>query len=235
MADLQHYLLSSRGVTTLPLDKHLFFGRAEGNNFVVDDLRTSRRHAELYWDGSAFVLIDLDSSNGTRVNGEAISSAVLRDGDKFEIGLETFTYRAVSDPAALEDSSARWKSDTRRMATAEMPSLSRTLPDNDFSGSLSSTSLYEVCQLLHLSKRDGMLVVMNSDGEKAIFYFRGGQIIGAEQGHIEGEDAFYRVTDWRTGMFSFRSGGATLQNNISEDTTRLLLEAARRRDEAHGS
>lgn len=64
----------SEGTTTI--------GRAADNVLVVDRAGVSRHHAELRWDGSQFVLADLDSKNGTWVNGQRLTAPYpLRHGD----------------------------------------------------------------------------------------------------------------------------------------------------------
>lgn len=56
-------------------------GRSRDADFRLDDPNISRRHAVVYWeDGRAFVK-DLDSTNGTLLNGRPIASAALEDGD----------------------------------------------------------------------------------------------------------------------------------------------------------
>jgi len=55
--------------------------------------KASRRHARILVDGSSAVLEDLDSKNGTRLNGTGIRSAVrLEPGDRIEIGREVLVF-----------------------------------------------------------------------------------------------------------------------------------------------
>jgi len=61
-------------------------GRARDCDIVVDDANVSRRHAELRHEGSAFWLVDLDSTNGVEVNGRRLRRAKLEDGDTFVVG-----------------------------------------------------------------------------------------------------------------------------------------------------
>ncbi len=62
-------------------------GRSRECEIVLDDAGASRRHAELRPDPAGWVLRDLASTNGVRVNGRAIHGAqLLRQGDRVEIG-----------------------------------------------------------------------------------------------------------------------------------------------------
>lgn len=62
------------------------FGRAESNTVTIRDAKVSRQHAQLQQQGNEFVLIDLNSSNGTYVNGERVEEYVLSNGDEIQIG-----------------------------------------------------------------------------------------------------------------------------------------------------
>ena len=61
-------------------------GRAPENTMQFDDPSVSGRHAQLEQVGEDWRLTDLDSTNGTRVNGELISSVTLRVGDRIRFG-----------------------------------------------------------------------------------------------------------------------------------------------------
>ncbi len=64
-----------------------YFGRIAGNEVVVPDARTSRRHAVVQRQGSRFVIVDLGSTNGTILNGRRIfKPTLLADGDVIGIG-----------------------------------------------------------------------------------------------------------------------------------------------------
>src|SRR5215475_2407349 len=70
--------------------KVLRIGRAPDNDIVVSDLSVSRYHAELRRTASGYQIVDLDSHNGTFVNGQQIGSAPLTEGDIVGIGPSTF-------------------------------------------------------------------------------------------------------------------------------------------------
>jgi pSer/pThr/pTyr-binding forkhead associated (FHA) protein len=61
-------------------------GRAPGNEIPLPYPSISNRHCIFVLSGSDTVLRDLNSSNGTYVNGEAISEAILRPGDLIQVG-----------------------------------------------------------------------------------------------------------------------------------------------------
>jgi predicted component of type VI protein secretion system len=61
-------------------------GREEGNALRLNDERVSRYHAKVQAEEGDIILTDLDSTNGTRVNGTAVQIRRLRAGDQVSIG-----------------------------------------------------------------------------------------------------------------------------------------------------
>ena len=59
----------------------------------------SRRHCKVQYLGNRFVIIDLESRNGTIVNGQSVERKVLEQGDRIEVGDETleFTIESLND------------------------------------------------------------------------------------------------------------------------------------------
>ena len=64
----------------------LTIGRLPESSVVVDDANVSRRHAEVRRDGPDAVVVDLGSTNGTRVNGAQVRTRRLEDGDEITVG-----------------------------------------------------------------------------------------------------------------------------------------------------
>jgi hypothetical protein len=68
-------------------------GRSRECDVVVHDANVSRRHAELRLAAGGWVITDLGSTNGTRVNGRQIrGSETLRAGDEIELGGSVMTF-----------------------------------------------------------------------------------------------------------------------------------------------
>src|ERR1019366_10592755 len=85
-----------RGTVEIVLvSSELVRGREPGLPGSIDEASVSRQHAHLRRDGTAVVLTDLGSKNGTFVKGVRVSGSVaLEDGDEIRLGLISFVYRA---------------------------------------------------------------------------------------------------------------------------------------------
>jgi pSer/pThr/pTyr-binding forkhead associated (FHA) protein len=61
-------------------------GRVEDNSFQIPDASVSSHHCEILLRGSDVVVKDLDSTNGSFINGEPITEAVLKPGQVLRLG-----------------------------------------------------------------------------------------------------------------------------------------------------
>lgn len=75
-------------------------GREEGNGLRLNDERVSRYHAKIQVEDQDIILTDLDSTNGTRVNGAAIQIRRLRPGDQVSIGRSMLLFGTMEEIAA---------------------------------------------------------------------------------------------------------------------------------------
>lgn len=90
----QEFALSTGSVT---------IGRSQINDIVVDESNVSRMQARLTCDAGVFTLHDLQSRNGTLVNGSSIQTARLNHGDRIQIGSATLGFEHAApapDPRA---------------------------------------------------------------------------------------------------------------------------------------
>jgi TolB protein len=90
------------------LRAELSIGRGEDNDLRLLDPKVSRHHALIRREGRSFVVTDLGSANGTRVNGAPITGPhVLKHGERITIGDTELTYRepgrALQDTATVEE------------------------------------------------------------------------------------------------------------------------------------
>lgn len=82
-------------------DKPHSIGRRPANRIVLEDQAVSGRHAHIYVLGGSYQIEDLQSSNGTRVNGQPIRKQPLKHGDLIQIGNNEFQF---DDPPVAAES-----------------------------------------------------------------------------------------------------------------------------------
>jgi hypothetical protein len=75
-------------------DDIVTIGRLTESVLVLEDPNVSRQHAEIRPTGNGFVLADLGSTNGSKVNGVKVSERVLQDGDELTFGGTSFRFEA---------------------------------------------------------------------------------------------------------------------------------------------
>src|SRR5437667_10184188 len=61
-------------------------GREEGNTIQLNDERVSRFHVKIQEDHNRLVITDLESTNGSKVNGDDVQLRILRFGDMIQLG-----------------------------------------------------------------------------------------------------------------------------------------------------
>ena len=106
-ADLRPALVFLRGellAVPIPLERQqVTLGRALDADIRVNDGRASRLHARITTEHNEdsgetrYRLNDLDSTNGTILNGKRIDTAYLQDGDKFEIGEQLIRFEMLDE------------------------------------------------------------------------------------------------------------------------------------------
>jgi pSer/pThr/pTyr-binding forkhead associated (FHA) protein len=82
-------------------------GRVEDNSFQIAEPSVSSHHCEIYVHGSEVVVKDLNSTNGTFINGEKIIEAVLKPGQVLRLGqIEIRLENGAGTPASAPSASA---------------------------------------------------------------------------------------------------------------------------------
>jgi hypothetical protein len=87
-----------RGYITIDGKRHLLagermtIGRSRECELMVDDPNVSRRHAEVRKTIEGWMIVDLGSTNGVKVNGRRVRDAVLSPGDEITLGLIRLDY-----------------------------------------------------------------------------------------------------------------------------------------------
>jgi pSer/pThr/pTyr-binding forkhead associated (FHA) protein len=108
-----------RGRVFVDLVTPVTIGREEDNTIQLNDERVSRFHVKIQEDGGRIILTDLDSTNGTRINGHPVQVRVLQHGDQMSIGRSLLLFG--SDREIQET--------LHKVSSSELPSTD--LPDDD--------------------------------------------------------------------------------------------------------
>lgn len=101
MPKLSIALEGAKAVHELTGEK-ITIGRAPDNQIQVPDPSVSSRHATLTLVGDRYQLADLNSTNGTQVNGEAITEVFLKVGDRVQFGRVEARYESEKTGEAQE-------------------------------------------------------------------------------------------------------------------------------------
>jgi hypothetical protein len=110
----------------------------------------------------------------------------------------------------------RWKTTTR-----------------DFSGTIGGVDSLDLVQLILLSGRKIVLDLVGSGGAECTLYFDDGRLVHAVLRNLQGEEAFLQGMNLPGGKFSTRPWSEPTIHSIDLPGDLLLMEAARRRDEAN--
>lgn len=107
----------NKGSTLKIVSDLITIGRLETNDIVINDSLTSRNHAQILYSGGQYIIKDLESRNGTSVNGKSITEKVLMDKDKIQIGNTTLQFLYPEQKKAEKE---------RRSKKAEVPGITTT-------------------------------------------------------------------------------------------------------------
>lgn len=83
-------------------EKPLVIGRGGDTDVIVLDVEASRLHCSIRFSEGAFYILDLNSKNGTFVNGKKVDLHQLRSGDRIRIGSTTLFFEQ-SDTRKLNE------------------------------------------------------------------------------------------------------------------------------------
>lgn len=78
--------LNTSGASRIELGNETLIGSSPENSIVINDSSVSSRHARITREGNKFKLVDLDSTNGTKVGGKLVHEAFLHNADAVTFG-----------------------------------------------------------------------------------------------------------------------------------------------------
>jgi pSer/pThr/pTyr-binding forkhead associated (FHA) protein len=182
---------ADRGRCYDALQTPITIGREEGNAIQLNDERISRYHTKIQEDQDKLILTDLESTNGTKVNGEEVQVRILRYGDMISLGRSVLVFGSreqiarrlstlrdaefvthggdddsekLSGDAAL-DFELKWRDDPDVQATLHAL-LPPDLPEGLGPGQ--TAQLAELLEFLHVRLRELLSTVSADEAAEAI-------------------------------------------------------------------
>jgi pSer/pThr/pTyr-binding forkhead associated (FHA) protein len=217
-------------------DHPIVVGRSSDLDMVLVEEMVSRKHAKIELRDGKIHIEDLGSTNGTFVNGERITTGLLKEGDRVLIGSNILKVIAVvgDDPVP----------NTRRAPDGAVPS--KAAPprrsaegggEARMRGSIEEIPLPDLLQLFGTSRKSGVLVVEAGADVGRIFLDQGLiHYVTVEQGGKEVAiaplKAFYRMLHWERGSFELEPPSTRkFEPPLGVTVQEVLMEGFRQRDE----
>lgn len=201
-------------------------GRTNASDLVLPHKEVSRKHALIKIRGKSIVLEDEGSSNGVLVNEQRVSSAMLKPGDKLQIGpyeLEVRSNEQMAEASSPEDGATP--------TNLALTSLARMKPGAAMTGRLDEVPVTELLQQLEFNKKTGTLTIHVKSGEGELVVADGRPMF-ARFGPHRDDEATVRMALLTQGRFTFSARVEPGDRRMQGTITGILLEASRRVDEA---
>jgi len=213
------YLINVAG-SRIPLRRgHTYsLGRGRDCDIVIPDGSCSRKHASLTVANlSDHVYIDdCDSRNGTYLNGRPVAGpTVVPNGGRLRIGSSIFLLQ-LNEEAELSDL------EETCTTTADGADAVRDIDG----GELSSLGLLETLRLLVTARRSVSMHVALPTAAARVDV-RGGEIVSARHGGLDGFDALVKLGRETSGIFWLVDANGPCPKNIHEPSSHVLFELSR--------
>jgi len=207
-------------------------GSGPHNNLVVDDSTVSKRHCEIIVEESGYQIRDLNSTNGTLVQGVRVSSAHLAPGSEIQLGKSRIVFCPLQDASdiPLSSSEALGKMSGRSIPMRRIFYLVETYAPSDATimitgetGTGKEVLAEEIHNLSHRKAKPFIVIDCAAISK---------ELIESELfGHVKG--AFTGANADRQGAFELADGGTVFLDEIgdlSPDLQPKLLRVLEKRE-----
>jgi len=160
-------------------------------------------------------------------------TALGSDDDRirgFRLGADDY----LPKPFRFEELDLRVQNALRRSGRVKEEAHQAVTPHAGVQGSLEQIGLSALLVMLEMEKKSGVLVLSHKD-ETARLFLREGHVVRATidgKSAPRGADCVYHALTWSDGRFDFSALDVDMEDEVKQATTHLLIEGARRIDEA---
>ena len=207
-------------------------GRSSDIDLVLMEEMVSRKHAHIWFDKGKINIKDLGSTNGTFVNGEKISQAIVGEGDRILIG--TSIMKVIESATGVGRQTRSGSAPPPRPSQQEAVSRTTMQGGRSMTGTIREIPLPDLIQLLSTSKKSGTLIV-NRDGIVAKIHLDNGKLVYSSISDSPGINplkAVFRILTWSDGTFELhKPEPARFPETINMPTEHILMEGLTQLDE----
>ena len=203
-----------QGMTFMLGDRPVEIGRDPERDVVLKDDRASRAHTKLVLDGGGVRVFDLDSSNGTFVNGRLVTECEVIPGDVIGIGNTRIVYGAEAPPPPAEVQERLRRTDLSGEKTEILvggePVLTVRPVEAHFTGVMEAVAAFR----RPMAESLGILLSLETDAPS--------DLVSVDVRHA------HRAISGLVGLF-LTVYGETKPTSVSEDDSTLVLRLLRDR------
>ena len=218
------------GEFPLEMDSEIVIGRSSELDMVLVEDMVSRRHARITTYGGEIFIEDFGSTNGTFVNGEKITKARLKEGDRILVGTNIIKL-VHRDRTDMDGGGMRVGGPENAAAAGRTTGATLT---GSISGLIEEVPLPDLLQLFSTSKKSGVLVI-HKDNDVAKVFLTDGRVRFAmvnDDRDVDPYKVFYRIIGWERGTFSLEHpSDETFENEVNDSIESLMMEGMRILDE----
>ena len=108
-------------INELKIDQdEIIIGRDSDNDVQIDNVAVSREHAKISRGPNSYLIEDLNSTNGTFINGKKINKKFLKEDDEISIGKHSLQIILEKSPAIRKGKKIKGIDSTYRLGPAEV-------------------------------------------------------------------------------------------------------------------
>ena len=228
------------GEFPLEMGSEILIGRSSDLDMVLVEDMVSRKHARITAKNGELEIEDFGSTNGTFVNGEKITTAKLKEGDRVLIGTNIIKLvhrddvEAQSSPGMKPPAGGEQAGGGGGGAGGPANRTTGATLTGSISGLIEEVPLPDLLQLFSTSNKSGILVVRTEDDVGKV-YLRDGRCYYAsinDDPDISPRKAFFRMIAWKKGTFSLEQPtDESFDDEMNESLENLLMEGMRQLDE----